>query len=152
MPSIITKILKCLCEVCKIWKLNLINQSWNIWNGQVGQALDCFEHANEYSNYKWNILRGAISLPRCRNLTKTPCITKRVQLQLCSLLRHRKFFSLYKWSEVPFLCLSTSQVLLMILCSVAGNTRDVTTKQMDRSHPVPPPAANSRYQHAVCCV
>ena len=37
------------------------------------------------------LLRGAISFPRCRNPTKTPCITKRVPLQLCSLLRHSKF-------------------------------------------------------------
>jgi hypothetical protein len=78
-----------------------------------------------------------LALPRCRNPIKTPCITKRVPLQLCSLLRHRKFRSLYKWSSVLFLYFSTFQVLLLILCSLLGNTRDVTAKQMDGSLPIP---------------
>jgi len=77
------------------------------------------------------ILRGAISFQKCRNPTKTPCFTERGPLQLRSLLRHRKFRLLFKWPTVPIPYFSTFQVLLLILYSVGGNTRDVTEKRMD---------------------
>jgi hypothetical protein len=97
------------------------------------------------------LLRGAISFPRCRNPTKTSCITKRVTLQLCSLLRYRKF--VFYINDLPFHFLFSSlQLLLLILCSLGGKTHDVTAKQMDGSILSPWSAVSSRYQDAACCV
>ena len=98
------------------------------------------------------ILRRDISFPRRRNPTKTTCITKRVSLQLYSPLRHRKYLSLYKWPRVPFLYFSTYQVLILTLCSVGINTRDVRTKQIYGSLPITWSVVGSRYQHNACCV
>jgi len=96
-------------------------------------------------------LRGTIRFPRGRSLSKTPWITQRVPLQLCSLLRHRKFRSLYKWPKKNSY-FETFQDLFLVLCSVRANTQDVTAKQKDGSLPVLWSAINSRYQHAACCV
>jgi len=46
---------------------------------------------------------------------------------------------------------SPFQVHLLILCSLLGNARDVTAKQMDGAVPVIRTLASSRYQHAACC-
>ena len=97
-------------------------------------------------------IREAISFQRRRTHTKTPCVTKSVPIQLCSLLRHIKFPPLYKWPRVPFLIFKHYNFVLLILRSVGGNTRDVTAKQTDGSLPVTWSAVSSRYQHAACCV
>jgi hypothetical protein len=52
-------------------------------------------------------------------------------------------FSIYNFSA--FL------VLLLILCSLLGNARDVTAKQMDGAVPKIRTLASNRYQHAACC-
>jgi hypothetical protein len=97
------------------------------------------------------LLRGSISFPRCRNPTKTTCIIKRVPLKLCSLLRYRKFDRYI--NDLPFHFLfSNLQLYLLILCSLGGNNRDVTAKQMDGSIPVSWSAVSSRYQDAAWCV
>jgi len=81
-------------------------------------------------------LRGAISFPRRSTLSKTPCPTKCVPFQLRSLLRHRKIVR-YINNLNNISHLETFQALLLILCSVGANIRDVTAKQMVGSLPVP---------------
>jgi len=46
---------------------------------------------------------------------------------------------------------SASQVLLLLLCYILSNTRDVTPKQTDGAVPIFLSAVSSRYQHADCC-
>ena len=93
-------------------------------------------------------LRGAISFPRWANRTKTRCISKCVSLQLCSLLRHISFYSLYKWPVFNFLSLNITRSLIDFLFY----TCCLTPTQMDGSLPVPRSAVGSRYHHAACCV
>jgi hypothetical protein len=46
---------------------------------------------------------------------------------------------------------SAFQVFLLILCSLLGNARDVTAKQMDGAFPIILTLASTRNQHAGCC-
>jgi hypothetical protein len=91
-----------------------------------------------------------IGKSKCESEKQTPCITKCVPLQISSLLRHTKIHSLQRWPTVPFIYCYVLQVLLLILCSLLGNTRDVTAKQMDGAVPIFWSAVSSRYQHAAC--
>ena len=73
-----------------------------------------FEHGNEYSNYKKKILRRVISPTICRIRAKTSCITKCVPSELCSLLGHLKFRSLYIINDLVFLFLFVIIIIPLI--------------------------------------
>jgi hypothetical protein len=69
-------------------------------------------------------LREAIKIRSCQSLSITPCITTCVPLQLCSLLRQRKFVRYI--NDIPFHFLFlTFESPLLILTSLLVNTRDV---------------------------
>ena len=98
--------------------------------------LDFFEHGNETSELQIKyfsedpsasqeaeiVLKHTVLQNVCHYTFVHPFVTESFARYINDLLL--QFLSLLK---VP----------LVMLCSVAGNTRDVTTKQMDRSLPVP---------------
>jgi hypothetical protein len=82
---------------------------------------------------------------------KTSCITKCVPSQLCSLFRHRKLGSLYKWPSVSFLIFNVTSSVIDFMFFRREYQRHAG-KEMHGVVSVLWSILNSSYHDAVFCV
>ena len=126
--------------------------------GQTQQLNSCWtDEYKAFSTFRvwvWKFIsclqtQCEIRKSKCETQKQTPCITKCVPLQLCSLLRRTKFRSLYKWPSVSLLTLNISSSLVdFIFCRRQYPWRN--SKRNGRITSGTWFCVSSWYQHAAC--